>query len=290
MVPHCSGVTGSGKTEVYLEAVSECLRQGRQALVLLPEIALTAEFLNRVEARFGAFPAEWHSGVTLTERRRVWKMVGAGGAQMVIGARSALFLPYQNLGLIVVDEEHDSSYKQQEGLRYSARDLATKRAQTNNIPIVLGSATPSLESIFNVKRERYKQLSLPYRAGGAHMPTYHLIDMRGQNHTDGISLPLERVIRGHLDAAGQVLVRFSRPNEPLPFGSLQLPALPSCVEAQYPCLKCSVPTAADPTVNRNKAISSPTHPRASLMSPPATKYLVISLRFLFRSVSTFVQT
>ena len=104
------GVTGSGKTEVYLEAVAECLRMGRQALVLLPEIALTAEFLARVEARFGARPAEWHSGVTMTERRRLWRMVGQGDAQFVVGARSALFLPFQKLGLIVVDEEHDTSY------------------------------------------------------------------------------------------------------------------------------------------------------------------------------------
>jgi primosomal protein N' (replication factor Y) len=110
------GVTGSGKTEVYLEAVAEALRQGRQALVLLPEIALTAEFLTRVEARFGARPAEWHSGVTVTERRRIWRMVAEGGAQLVVGARSALFLPYRELGLIVVDEEHDTSYKQEDGV------------------------------------------------------------------------------------------------------------------------------------------------------------------------------
>ena len=122
------GVTGSGKTEVYMEAVAEALRLGRQALVLLPEIALTAEFLTRVEARFGARPAEWHSGVTMTERRRTWRMVGQGGAQLIVGARSALFLPFQNLGLIVVDEEHDTSYKQEEGVLYNARDMAVLRA------------------------------------------------------------------------------------------------------------------------------------------------------------------
>ena len=114
------GVTGSGKTEVYLEAVAEALRMGRQALVLLPEIALTAEFLTRVEARFGARPAEWHSGATMTERRRVWRMVGQGDAQLVVGARSALFLPFRDLGLVVVDEEHDTSYKQEDGVHYSA--------------------------------------------------------------------------------------------------------------------------------------------------------------------------
>ncbi|HEX9858351.1 MAG TPA: DEAD/DEAH box helicase, partial [Paracoccaceae bacterium] len=122
------GVTGSGKTEVYLEAVAECLRMGRQALVLLPEIALTAEFLTRVEARFGARPAEWHSGVTMTERRRLWRMIGQGGAGMVVGARSALFLPFRDLGLVVVDEEHDSSYKQEDGVLYNARDMAVLRA------------------------------------------------------------------------------------------------------------------------------------------------------------------
>ena len=121
------GVTGSGKTEVYLEAVAQCLRQGRQALVLLPEIALTAEFLTRVEDRFGRRPAEWHSGVTMTERRRAWKMVAEGGAELVVGARSALFLPFRDLGLIVVDEEHDTSYKQEDGVLYNARDMAVLR-------------------------------------------------------------------------------------------------------------------------------------------------------------------
>ena len=124
------GVTGSGKTEVYLEAVAECLRKGRQALVLLPEIGLTEGFLERVEARFGARPGEWHSGATVTERRRLWRMVGEGRAQLVVGARSALFLPYRDLGLIVVDEEHDSSYKQEDGVLYNARDMAVLRADT----------------------------------------------------------------------------------------------------------------------------------------------------------------
>ena len=122
------GVTGSGKTEVYLEAVAQCLALGRQALVLLPEIALTGEFLTRVEARFGMRPAEWHSGVTMTERRRCWRMVGQGDAQFVVGARSALFLPFRDLGLIVVDEEHDTSYKQEDGVLYNARDMAVLRA------------------------------------------------------------------------------------------------------------------------------------------------------------------
>ncbi|AHM04292.1 Helicase PriA essential for oriC/DnaA-independent DNA replication [Roseibacterium elongatum DSM 19469] len=175
------GVTGSGKTEVYLEAVAECLRQGRQALVLLPEIALTSEFLTRVEARFGAKPAEWHSGVTMTERRRAWKMVGQGAAQLVVGARSALFLPYRDLGLIVVDEEHDSSYKQEEGALYNARDMAVLRASLNDAQVVLASATPSLESWANAEAGKYARLDLTSRFGEAVLPEMAAIDMRMQD-------------------------------------------------------------------------------------------------------------
>ncbi|GAA5065384.1 primosomal protein N' [Roseibacterium beibuensis] len=175
------GVTGSGKTEVYLEAVAECLRQGRQALVLLPEIALTSEFLTRVEARFGAKPAEWHSGVTMTERRRAWKMVGQGAAQLVVGARSALFLPYRDLGLIVVDEEHDSSYKQEEGALYNARDMAVLRASLNDAQVVLASATPSLESWANAEAGKYARLDLTARFGEAVLPEMAAIDMRTQD-------------------------------------------------------------------------------------------------------------
>ena len=140
------GVTGSGKTEVYMEAVAECLAQGRQALILLPEIALTASFIERVEARFGARPAEWHSEITGTHRRRVWVGAAAGDAQLVVGARSALFLPFKDLGLIVVDEEHDGSYKQEDGALYSARDMSVLRASLCQSVTVLASATPSLES------------------------------------------------------------------------------------------------------------------------------------------------
>ena len=174
------GVTGSGKTEVYLEAVAECLRSGRQALVLLPEIALTADFLARVEARFGARPAEWHSGVTMTERRRVWRMVGQGDASFVVGARSALFLPFQELGLIVVDEEHDSSYKQEDGVLYNARDMAVLRGAVAGCPVVLASATPSLESWANAASGKYLRLDLGARFGAAEMPVMQAIDMRGE--------------------------------------------------------------------------------------------------------------
>ena len=174
------GVTGSGKTEVYLEAVAECLRQGRQALVLLPEIALTSEFLTRVEARFGARPAEWHSGVTQTERRRVWRMVSEGQAQMVVGARSALFLPFQQLGLVVVDEEHDTSYKQDEGVHYNARDMAVLRAAICGAQVVLASATPSLESWVNADQGKYLRLDLGSRFGAAELPEMRAIDMRNE--------------------------------------------------------------------------------------------------------------
>lgn len=175
------GVTGSGKTEVYLEAVAECLRLGKQALVLLPEIALTAEFLTRIEARFGARPAEWHSGVTLTERRRVWRMVGQGDAQVVVGARSSLFLPFRNLGLIIVDEEHDTSYKQEDGVMYNARDMAVLRAAICGARVVLASATPSLESWANADAGKYDKIELTSRFGPSVMPEMRAIDMRAES-------------------------------------------------------------------------------------------------------------
>ena len=194
------GVTGSGKTEVYLEAVAEALRQRRQALVLLPEIALTAEFLTRIEARFGAKPAEWHSGVTMTERRRTWKMVGQGGAQVVVGARSALFLPFQNLGLIVVDEEHDTSYKQEDGVLYNARDMAVLRASICGAQVVLASATPSLESWSNAEAGKYAKLELTTRFGEAVMPEMRAIDMRLE------ALPSNRWVSPSLQAAVQLRI------------------------------------------------------------------------------------
>ncbi|GAA3868639.1 primosomal protein N' [Celeribacter arenosi] len=206
------GVTGSGKTEVYLEAVAECLAKGRQALVLLPEIALTAEFITRVEERFGAKPAEWHSGVTMTERRRVWKMVGAGGAQMVIGARSALYLPFQNLGLIVVDEEHDQSYKQEDGVLYSARDMAVMRASLCSATVVLASATPSLESWANVEAGKYTRLDLEARFGPAVMPDMRALDMREEKlpSTRFISERLAAAVRHRIEAGEQSLLFLNR--------------------------------------------------------------------------------
>ena len=206
------GVTGSGKTEVYLEAVAECLRQGRQALVLLPEIALTAEFLTRVQERFGAKPAEWHSGVTMTERRRVWKMIGEGSAQMVIGARSALFLPFQQLGLIVVDEEHDTSYKQEEGVLYNARDMAVLRASLNGAQVVLASATPSLETWANAEAGKYEKLTLKSRFGESVMPEMRALDMRGEKLPSDrwISEQLRVAVQMRVDAGEQALLFLNR--------------------------------------------------------------------------------
>jgi primosomal protein N' (replication factor Y) len=206
------GVTGSGKTEVYLEAVAECLRMGRQALVLLPEIALSGEFINRVEARFGMTPAEWHSGVTMTERRRCWRMVGQGDAQLIVGARSALFLPFQNLGLIVVDEEHDTSYKQEDGVLYNARDMAVLRAAINGAQVVLASATPSLESWANADAGKYKKLELTSRFGAAVMPQMSAIDMRAEDLPGGtwVSPTLRQAIQSRLDKDEQSLIFLNR--------------------------------------------------------------------------------
>ncbi|MEO0916753.1 MAG: primosomal protein N', partial [Pseudomonadota bacterium] len=206
------GVTGSGKTEVYLEAVAACLSVGRQALVLLPEIALTAEFLTRVENRFGARPVEWHSGVTMTERRRAWKMVGEGGAQLVVGARSALFLPYQDLGLIVVDEEHDTSYKQEDGVLYNARDMAVLRASMVGAQVVLASATPSLESWANADAGKYTRLALTTRFGDAVMPEMRAIDMRAEPIPANrwISDTLAGAVRHRLSAGEQSLLFLNR--------------------------------------------------------------------------------
>jgi primosomal protein N' (replication factor Y) len=206
------GVTGSGKTEVYLEAVAAALRAGRQALVLLPEIALTAEFLKRVEARFGATPAEWHSGATLTERRRVWRMVGQGKAQLVIGARSALFLPFRDLGLIIVDEEHDTSYKQEDGVLYNARDMAVLRAAMCSAQVVLASATPSLETWANAEAGKYKRLDLTSRFGESVLPKMRAVDMRAEDllPSTWISPTLKFAMKARLERGEQSLLFLNR--------------------------------------------------------------------------------
>lgn len=206
------GVTGSGKTEVYLEAVAECLALGRQALVLLPEIALTSEFLSRVEARFGARPGEWHSGVSPAERRRLWTMCATGGVGMVVGARSALFLPFQDLGLIVIDEEHDTSYKQEDGVLYNARDMAVLRAALSQARVVLASATPSLETWANADAGRYQRLDLHARFGTAELPDMRAIDMReaGLKGDHWISPALQQAVEGRLRAGEQSLLFLNR--------------------------------------------------------------------------------
>ena len=172
------GVTGSGKTEVYSEAIAAALEAGRQVLVLLPEIALSAQWLERFATRFGAPPHQWHSDLSGTQRRATWRDVATGAARVVVGARSALFLPYPDLGLILIDEEHDPSFKQEDGVIYNARDMAVARAHLGGIPIVLVSATPSLESSINADAGRYGRLDLPARHGGASMPDLKLIDLR----------------------------------------------------------------------------------------------------------------
>ncbi len=172
------GVTGSGKTEIYFEAIAAALARGRQVLVLMPEIALTSQFIARCEERFGARPAEWHSGVSAPMRGRVWRAVAENKAKLVVGARSALFLPFPDLGLIVVDEEHDQSYKQEERVAYQARDMAVLRGALGSAPVVLSSATPSIESLVNAEQRRYRHIRLGTRYKAAGLPAISAIDMR----------------------------------------------------------------------------------------------------------------
>jgi primosomal protein N' (replication factor Y) (superfamily II helicase) len=172
------GVTGSGKTEVYFEAIAEIIRRGKQSLILMPEIALTGQFLDRFAQRFGVRPLEWHSGLTPRTRQRNWAAISCGEAPVVVGARSALFMPYANLGLIVIDEEHDQAYKQDDGAHYHARDMAVVRAHIAKIPIILASATPSVETEVNARKGRYQRVVLPSRFGGAQMPQIEAIDLR----------------------------------------------------------------------------------------------------------------
>jgi primosomal protein N' (replication factor Y) len=211
------GVTGSGKTEVYFEAVAEALRRGRQVLVLLPEIALSAQWLERFARRFGTKPVEWHSDLKSTDRRLAWRAVAEGRARVVVGARSALFLPYADLGLIVVDEEHEAAFKQEDGVIYHARDMAVVRASLGRIPIVLASATPSLESLVNVQAGKYAELRLPDRHGGAQLPEVELIDLRRdppprdpQLGMSWLSPPLRAAVEETLEAGSQALLYLNR--------------------------------------------------------------------------------
>lgn len=208
------GVTGSGKTEVYLRAIEAVLARGQQALVLVPEIALTPQLTQRFQDRFATPLAVLHSSLTDRERLDAWRQARSGAAGIVIGTRSAVFAPLSRPGLIVVDEEHDASYKQQEGFRYSARDLGIARGQRLGIPVVLGSATPSLESLARLtradQRARSEHLVLPYRAGNAQPPRLGVIDLRQHAANQGLSTPAMLAIRHHLDADGQVLLYLNR--------------------------------------------------------------------------------
>jgi primosomal protein N' (replication factor Y) len=206
------GVTGSGKTEVYFEAVAETIRRGKQALILMPEIALTGQFRDRFAARFGERPLEWHSELTPRTRARNWVAISSGAARVVVGARSALFLPYADLGLIIVDEEHDQAYKQDEGAHYHARDMAVVRAHIAKIPIVLASATPSVESEVNARKGRYQRVALTSRFGGQHMPQIEAIDLRREGPMRGrfISPRLAGEIRTAIERREQALLFLNR--------------------------------------------------------------------------------
>ena len=206
------GVTGSGKTEVYFEAVAEALRTGRQSLILMPEIALTAQFLDRFAARFEVRPAEWHSGITPRQRERLWGAAASGEARVVVGARSALFLPFADLGLIVVDEEHEGAYKQEDGVVYHARDMAVVRARFERAPIVLASATPSLETRVNAEQGRYAWLRLDARFGARAMPDLAAIDLRREGPPRGrwIAPRLVAGVEAGLAAGEQSLLFLNR--------------------------------------------------------------------------------
>jgi len=206
------GVTGAGKTEVYFEAVAAALTAGRQVLVLLPEIALTGQWLARFAERFGAAPDVWHSDLSRGVRRRCWRHVAEGKARVVVGARSALFLPFPDLGLIVVDEEHDASYKQEDGVIYQARDMAVVRAHIEAIPLVLASATPALETVNNCDLGRYRRLHLPARHGAAELPRVELLDLRrdAPPRQRWLSGPLVAALAETLEAGEQALLFLNR--------------------------------------------------------------------------------
>jgi primosomal protein N' (replication factor Y) len=206
------GVTGSGKTEVYFEAIAECLRKGKQALVLLPEITLTEPFLKRFEARFGCQPVAWHSDLRSSQRRRAWRGIASGEAAVTVGARSALFLPYPNLGLIVIDEAHEPSFKQEDGVQYHARDTAVMRARFEDIPVILSTATPPIESRHMVELGRYREVSLPQRFAGASLPDIRAIDLTQDPPPRGRWLAPQLVseLEANLDRGEQSLLFLNR--------------------------------------------------------------------------------
>jgi|TARA_B110000444_G_scaffold156979_1_gene146789 primosomal protein N' (replication factor Y) len=206
------GVTGSGKTEVYFEAIEEALKRNKQSLILLPEISLTESLFERIKIRFGFEPSLWHSDLSKTKRRKIWQDVYYNNAKLVIGARSSLFLPFKDLGLIVVDEEHDNSYKQQEGIIYQARDMAISLGSFERVPVVMVSATPSLETVLNIKEGKYKNLPLPERIGKASLPDINFIDMRDEEYIKNqwISEKLKTEIQKTLGRKEQSLIFLNR--------------------------------------------------------------------------------
>jgi primosomal protein N' (replication factor Y) (superfamily II helicase) len=206
------GVTGSGKTQVYFEAVAEAVRRGRQVLILMPEIALTSQVLDRFAERFGVRPAEWHSQLSPRKRARTWQAAAAHQVSVIVGARSALFLPYADLGLIIVDEEHDPAYKQEDGVHYHARDMAVVRGHIAKIPVLLASATPSVETEVNARRSRYRRLHLPERFGGQHMPAIEAIDLRQEGPPPGrfVAPRLAQAVQTALERGEQALLFLNR--------------------------------------------------------------------------------
>ncbi len=233
------GVTGSGKTEVYLQAIARCLAQGRQALVLVPEIGLTPQMLARFRGRLGIAVHALHSGLNDNERARVWAAAARGQARVIVGTRSAVFTPLPQAGLLIVDEEHDGSYKQQDGIRYHARDFALVRGKALDVPVVLGSATPSLESLHNARAGRYTHLRLQQRAGDARPPAVRVFDVRKRPLQDGLSPEVLAGIDQHLRAGNQVLVFKNRRG--------YAPVL-LCHDCGWtaPCGRCSTPLHTTP--------------------------------------------
>jgi primosomal protein N' (replication factor Y) (superfamily II helicase) len=206
------GVTGSGKTEVYFEAVARALEKGRQALIMLPEIALTSQFMDRFTARFGCAPVEWHSALSSPERARAWRAAATGETRVVVGARSALFLPFADLGLIVIDEEHDQGFKQEDRVHYQARDMAVVRANLGRFPVVLSSATPSIESHVNARTGRYAHVMLPGRYSGVELPEVTTIDMRADPPEKGkwLAPPLVQAVADSIGQGKQALLYLNR--------------------------------------------------------------------------------
>ena len=237
------GVTGSGKTEVYMQLMAEVARRGLQTLYLVPEIGLTPQLVARLRERFGSRLALAHSGLSDRERLTAWQAARSGSAPILVGTRSAVFAPLPRPGLIIVDEEHDSSFKQQDGFRYSARDVAVARAQRLEVPVVLGTATPSLETFFNAERGRYRRLRLPERVGAAGQPSVRVIDLARHGFRDGLSTPLLSALGRHLEAGNQALIFLNRRG----FApALFCAACRVCV----PCLRCDAPL----TVHRGSAL------------------------------------